>query len=223
MKFRRLDQQGAIDVLFIPFILVIIFFFGAAGFGIWAFMSREDYKNNSDQKSAIAVSAAIQRTQAADAKTYAEAAKNPLSKFTGPSDFGNVSVQYPRTWSAYAIQSSGNASLPIDAYFSEGHVSDVNNNSSAFALRVQLVGQTYDQVMQAFQGQQQGQVTVAPYTLPKVPSVIGSIVTGQIENQKQGTMVVLPLRNMTLKIWTDTPAYLPDLSNIVLPNLTFSP
>lgn len=69
---KTLTQRGAVNVLLLPLILVVLFFLGAVGFGYWAFAEREDYKNNSDQKVAIAVAAAEKRTQAADAKVFAE-------------------------------------------------------------------------------------------------------------------------------------------------------
>ena len=73
MKTSLSDQRGALNGLLIPLILVVVLFLGAAGFGFWAFSSREDYKNNSDAKVAVAVTAAEKRTEATAAKTYAEA------------------------------------------------------------------------------------------------------------------------------------------------------
>lgn len=221
---KTLDQRGVLNALLIPLILVIIFFIGAAGFGYWAFSSRQDYKNNSDQKVAVAVEAAEERTQAADAKQYAEEAKRPLKTYVGPSSFGALTVQYPKTWSAHVIENVDNDSRPIDAYFHPDFVPDTGNQTKSFALRIQLVGQSYDSVLDGYNGAaKNGKVTVAPYRLAKVPTAIGSVVTGQIDSRKQGTMVVLPLRNMTLKIWADSSEYLPDLNNIILPNFSFTP
>jgi hypothetical protein len=38
-----------------------------------------------------------------------------------------------------------------------------------------------------------------------------------------GTMVLLPMRDKTLEIWTEAPAYLADFNTYILPNITFSP
>lgn len=220
---KALDQRGVINPLLIPLILVIVFFLGAAGFGYWAFSERQDYKNNSDQKVAVAVEAAEKRTQAADAKQYAEEAKKPLKTYVGPAAFGAVTVQYPKTWSAH-VNESDSSSRPLDAYFHPDFVPDTDDQNKSFALRIQLVGQSYDQVIDSYSSQvKNGNAKIAPYRLAKVPSAIGSIVTGQLDSRKQGTMVVLPLRNMTLKIWADSSEYLPDLNNIILPNFSFTP
>lgn len=221
---KSLNERGAINVLMVPLILVIVFFLAAAGFGYWAFASREDYKNNSDAKVAVAVTAAEKRTQAADAKAFAEEAKNPLKSYVGPSAFGAISVQYPKTWSSYVIEGDDNSSTPVDAYFHPDFVPNVSDQDQSFSLRIQLVSQSYDQVLNSFNSSaKSGRVTVAPYKLPKVPTVVGSIVQGQISPNKQGTVVILPLRNMTLKMWVDASQFTPDYNNIILPNISFTP
>lgn len=207
----------------VPLIVVFVLFIAAAGFGVWAFMGRQDYKDNSDQKSAAAAQEARVKTQAEDAAKYAEEAKSPYKTFIGPPDFGSITVQYPKTWSAYAVQGA-RGSTPLDAYFHPDVVPDVNAEASVFALRIEVVDQAYDQVLNQFEsGVEAGEVSVAPYKLAKVPSVIGSRVTGQIESDKRGTMVLFPLRNVTLKVWTETDQYLGDFDNIILPNMTFVP
>lgn len=224
MKIRSFDQRGAINVLLIPLSLVIIFFVIAAVFGYWAYTSREDYKNNSDQKVAVAVTAAQTRTQASDAKDFAEQEKKPLRSYVGPSAFGAITVQYPKTWSGYVVEGNNSSSTPVDGYFDPGFVPDINNQNESYSLRVQLVSESYDQVLQQFSGNiQSAKTTAAPYKLPKVPSVVGTILSGQLDSNNQGAMVILPLRNMTLKIWSDSASFLPDFNNIILPNISFTP
>lgn len=221
---KTLTQRGAVNVLLLPLILVVLFFLGAAGFGYWAFAQREDYKNNSDQKVAVAVAAAEKRTQAADAKTFAEKEKQPLRTYVGPSQFGALTIQYPKTWSAYVIEGKDSSSKPIETYFYPEFVPNVGNNDQTYALRAELVSESYDQVLNDYEGSaKSGKVTIAPYKLPKVPNIVGSRIEGQLNTSKQGTMVILPLRNMTLKIWVDASAFAPDFNNIVLPNITFTP
>jgi len=221
---KSLDQRGSLNVLVVPLVLVIVFFLGAAGFGYWAFVSREDYKNNSDAKVAVAVTAAEKRTEAADAKKFAEAEKNPLKSYVGPSAFGAITVQYPKTWSAYVEEADNSSATPVNAYFHPDFVPNASDQNQSFSLRLQVVNQSYDQVLNTFSGNiKQGKATSAPYKLPKVPNVVGTMVQGQLSSTKQGTMVVLPLRNMTMKIWVDASQFTPDYNNIILPNMSFTP
>jgi len=86
------------------------------------------------------------------------------------------------------------------------------------------VQSSYQTVVEQFKPRiDTGKATSSPYTLPKVPSVVGLRVEGQITETKQGVMIVLPLRNMTLKIWTESNDFKGDLDTNILPNLTFVP
>ncbi|HEY5667921.1 MAG TPA: hypothetical protein VIR03_02025 [Candidatus Saccharimonadales bacterium] len=220
---NRLSERGAVNVLLIPLILLVLFFFGALGFGFWAFAQRSHYKNDSDQISATAVSKAVATQKQTDAAAYAEAAKKPLVSYIGPSTFGNITVNYPKTWSGYVIENDAGGN-PISAYFQPGVVPSVTDITKSFALRVELVQTPYDTLLGQFKTSlQAGKVTVTPYTLPKVPSVVGSRVEGQITPTKQGIMVILPLRNMTLRIWTESNDFKSDLDTNILPNLSFVP
>jgi hypothetical protein len=219
----RTDQRGVLNTLLIPLILLLLMVLGAGGFGLWAYGSRQDYKNNVDQKIAAAEAKTKQTTQDEDRVQYAEAAKQPLDTYIGPSAFGNITVKYPKTWSAYVKESSGGGS-PVNAYFQPNFVPNVDNQKNAYALHIELVQQSYDQVMAQFGGLVQSKaVTVVPYSLPKVPTVVGSRVEGQLTPDKQGVMIVLPLRNQALKISTEATQFKADLDAFILPNLTFQP
>lgn len=219
----KLNQRGAINVLLIPLILMTLLFLSAGSFGVWAFTSRADYKNNSDQKAAIAAAEMRKKTQAEDEVKYAEQAKKPYDTYIGPAPYGNITVNYPKTWSAYVVEAE-RGSTPVSAYFQPKIVPSITNQENSFALRVELVQNTYESVLDQFKTRlDRSQATVKPYSLPKVPSVVGSRVEGQITNTKQGTMVILPLRNMTLKIWTESNDFKGDLDTHILPNFSFIP
>jgi len=209
--------------MLISLVVSIVLLIGFISFGVWAFMGRQDYKNNSDAKVAVAVAAAKRQTQATDAALYAEAAKSPFTTYTGPAQYGSVKVTYPKTWSAYAVENS-NSSTPVNDYFHPAVVPDAAEKDNAYALRLQVTNTSYDQVLKQYQSSvQTGKVTIKPYSLPNVSSVVGSRVDGQITNTKQGSVIVLPLRNLTLEIWTESNTFLPDFNNTILKNLSFSP
>jgi hypothetical protein len=220
---NSLNERGAVNILLVPLILAVLFFFSALGFGFWAFSGRQEYKNKSDQITAVAVNEAITATQQADAVKYGEEAKKPYDNYIGPAPFGNVTVNYPKTWSAYVMEDQ-DGSKPITAYFNPKFVPNVGEKENAMALRVELVQDSYDKVTESFNGLlKTKEVTLQPYKLAKVPSVVGSRIEGQITSTKQGTMIILPLRNMTLKIWTESNDFKADLDTHILPNFSFVP
>ncbi len=220
MSMKR--EAGAINALLLPLLVAMILLVGTAVFGVWAFGSRQDYKDNVDAKIAVAVNATkVAEDKVKDAQ-FAEESKNPLKSYTGPAAYGTVVIQYPKTWSGYVID-SGNNDPFVDGYFAPGVVPNTEDDKSTFALRVQVSSQSYSDSLQQYQAVSDGSVAVQPYALPKVPSVVGVMVTGAIEENRQGTMVILPLRNTTLKIWTESNSFKGDFSNIILPNASFSP
>jgi hypothetical protein len=210
--------------------MVVILLVVAIIFGVWAYSGKESYKNSSNQKIAAAVTLAESQQMAIDTRNNNIANQNPLDTYTGPSEYGSLDIQYPKDWSVYMIVASSgdnNSSNPVQGYFQPGIVPDTQNSNNLFALQVEVMQQPYNQVVANFDSQaQSGHVTVNPYSLPKVPSAIGVMVSGQIETNISGSMVVLPLRDTTLEIWTETSPtfnYSSDFTNTILPNFSFSP
>lgn len=216
---KQLEESGNVLVT----VLLVVLLVAALGFGLWAYQSRQDYKNNSDQKVAAAVATARQQESTAKDKQFAEQEKQPLKTYKGPEAYGSVVIKYPKTWSGY-VDDTGHSSAVVDGYFAPGVVPAVNNQDATFALRVQVVNQSYSQVVNGFSGaQKQGQVSAKPYSAPRVPSVVGLRLHGQLKNNKTGDMVILPLRDKTLELWTESPEFENDFSKNILANFTFSP
>ncbi len=221
MRFR--EPQAGYSALIVPLILSVTLLVAAIGVGAWAFTQMMDYKNNSDQKVTDAVVAAKQDEDKVKDAAFAEQEKSPLKAYTGPAAYGSIAVNYPKTWSGYIIDTRPSSPF-VDGYFYPGVVPDIQDPASSFALRVQVIQTSYSETLSAFTSYvQQGKATVHPYALPKVPSVIGVRIDGQLSAAKSGSMIILPLRNMTLKVWTEAPQFQADFSNNILPNLTFAP
>lgn len=218
---KKIDNRGSINVLLIPFVLVIVFFLGSLGFGFWAFTSRQDYKENVDEKIATAVDVAKKQAATEKDNEFIEREKRPLKEYAGPDAYGSINVKYPKTWSAYVVQGTGTA--PLDGYFHPNFVPD-DKSGASYALRVQVVNKTFDATVRQFDGNvKAGKTKAKPYKPANVDNVVGLRLTGQLENQQQGTMVLLQLRDKTIKIWTEGDQYEKDFVDSILANLTFIP
>ncbi len=218
---KQLNQRGHMDPLLIPLIIAVIFFVAAGSFGIWAFISRQDYKNNSDQKAAAAVVVAEEKTSSKKDNEFLEKEKQPYKLYEGPSAYGSLVVSYPKTWSAY-ISEKTTGSTPLDAFFHPGFVPAVDGNP-AYALRIQVVDQSYATVLKSFDSfVKSGKVTAAAYVPPQAPTITGVRLEGDIVPNKKGAMILLPIRDKTLKIWVESPDFVKDLDTHILPNYKFS-
>lgn len=208
--------------LIISLIVSLLLLLGAIGFGVWAYGGREDYKNNVDQKISAAVDVAKQQKSEEKDKEFIEKEKNPYKTYKGPSTFASINITYPKTWAAFVTETD-KSSNPVDGYFHPNFVPGVQSGT-AFALRIQMVNQPYNQQLKEFESKtKQGKVKVSPYKAPKVPDVLGSRIEGEINTGQKDYMVMFPVRDKTLKVWTESESFLKDLDGIILPNLTFVP
>jgi hypothetical protein len=219
------NQDGAVSGVAISLVLCVLLLLGAIGFGAWAFTSRQDYKNNSDQKAAAASEVARKNEAVVQEKHFAEEYKKPFDTYNGPEATGSLHIEYPKTWSSYVVDSSiGGTSQTLEGYFAPGTVPSVDDKGSVFSLRVSVLGQAYSTVVSAFSTQQKaGKLQVSAYSLPKLPKVVGVRVVGQLQQDQSVDMVVLPLRSQTLEIWTEGSQYANDFNSYILPNFSFAP
>lgn len=215
------DEEGSIGLLIALGVLIVLFV-SAAVFGIWSYASRQDYKHNSDQKAAAAVAIAIKQEDTKKDADFVEKEKNPLRTYTGPETYGKLIIKYPKTWSA-AVDEGGNGGIAINGYLHPDFVPGLQSNTN-FALRVQIVQVSYDNVLKQYDSPvRSGLAKVSPYVAPKVAGITGARIDGQIDSQKKGSLVLLPLRDKTIKIWTESDQFFGDFNNIILANLTFIP
>jgi hypothetical protein len=217
------NQAGRVSVLIFPLIFVILLLIGAVSFAAWAFTGRQDFKNNVDQKVAVAVNNALKVEDAKKDAQFSQDYKKPLKQYTGPSAYGSLKLQYPKTWSAY-IDETDNGATGLNGYFYPDFVPTLNNPANSYALRVQVVNQTYATVLKTLSGYVLSQRSViTPYSLPSLKNVVGSRVEGIVISGKVGSMVLLPLRDKTLELWTEAAQFDDDFNNIILANASFSP
>lgn len=208
--------------------LLVILLISVSGFGFWAFSERQTYKNDSDKLVAVAVTKAEKATTEQNNKKFAEELKNPLKVYTGPSSYGSITIEYPKTWSGY-VSTANTSGAVLDGYFNPDVVPTILPPSSGqsrqpIALKVQVIAQTYDQVVTAQKSFiTSGKVTASPYALPKMPEQVGTKFVGAISSDINGTQYVLPLRDKTLVITTESDQFLNDINTYILPNFTFVP
>lgn len=214
----KLNQKGS---LLIPVIVLGTLLLVSLVFGLWAFAGRQDYKNNVQSKIDEAVKEAETQLALEKDAEFAEREKSPNRTYQGPSAFGSLSITYPKPWSVY-VDERGSGSTPLKGYMQPNYV-QVDEQEVIYALRFEIVETDYQQVLKGFDGARRtGKVTVEAYRAPKVPNELGSRLSGEVVPRKQGDMVLLPLRDKTIKIWTEGNDFRSDFNNI-LAALSFVP
>ncbi len=213
-----MDQRGVANVLLIPLIIAAVLLVATIGFAAWAFSERQSYKNDVDEKIAAAIE--INTKEVSDKKDneFLEKEKYPLDTFEGGDQFGHVKVGYPKTWSAYITENESGAEYAFSPRYISGEV------DSPRALKIKIENRPYSDAISTYDGQLlNGEVKAKAYALPKLRSVVGTRFDGAIEQGKQGTVILLPLRDKTITISNEVPGLVNDFNKIILENLTFNP
>ncbi|MCA9348998.1 hypothetical protein KC878_02510 [Candidatus Saccharibacteria bacterium] len=222
MKRLNDSSQGSVQVILLILSTSLLVF--SLIFGFWAFASRQDYKNNVDKKIDAAVESAKADQKLEDQAKYDEEAKSPYTSYTSSESLGSVELTYPKTWDAYIVEDADSSNKPVDAYFNPGFVPGVSTGSS-YALRFEIIDSTIDKELSPFNSKATtGSVTVKAYRPAAVKNArAGYRIDGEIFTNRQGSLVLIPVRDKTLEIWTEQEKYVKDFESIILANLSYVP
>ncbi len=194
-------------------------------FGLSAYTENQTTRQELNRLVAKAITEA-ETAQATKLKLqFEEESKNPTKNYIGPSTYGSVTFSYPKTWSAYVDESS--TSQPINGYFHPDKVPGLQSKT-AFALRIELLNTSYSSELQKYNSQiKAGVLKAAAYVPPKMTGAAnvqpGTRLDGSLSTTQKGSMVIIKIRDKTLRIYTESSNFTSDFSNIILPSLTFTP
>lgn len=216
------NHAGSINVLLIPLILIILLLMGVSGFGLWSYSEMQKYKFETDKIVATKVEIAKKETATEKDKEFSEKEKDPLKYYKGPEQFGGVTIKFPKTWSGY-VDDSGKGTNPVDGYFQPMVVPNVQSGNN-YALRLQVVSRNFNDEAKSYDNLvKTGRVKSSMYSNPNIPNVVGLKFEGDLTNNQKGIAVILPLRDKTVKLWTEADQYYEDYNKYILPNFTFTP
>ena len=221
-KYLKGNQSGTINVLLVPLILVTVLLLAISVFALITFNSRQQYKNETDKIVATQVDIAVKETSTKKDNEFAEKEKQPLKNYQGPDAYGALIIRYPKTWSGY-VDDSSNGSVPVNGYFYPTTVPGFQSGT-AYALRVQVVGRSFSEETRSYDNQvKSGKAKATSYSNKNIPGVVGMRVEGESEPKKQGIVVMLPLRDKTVKLYTESDQFYKDFNDNILPNFSFTP
>lgn len=190
-------KSHALEIVLIIFIFLIG---GAAIAGAAYCQSQYSQLSESvNSKRSIEISNKKEETKLADDKAYEKRSANPYREFTGPSDFGSITFEYPKEWSVY-LNNDDDSNPTYEAYFGPDYIPPVGQGS-IFALSFKLVGQNYDAYIKQFEGKK-----LSSSSAFSVNGLTGIKVTGKLdekEDQPDGAEVIIKINNYTAIIRTD--------------------
>ncbi|MBQ3430335.1 hypothetical protein IJG21_02845 [Candidatus Saccharibacteria bacterium] len=200
-------------------LLVFFIFISVAALALLGYVYFEytDLKNNVDEKISLAVASAEKETTEKLEAAFTEREKSPYLNFSGPTDYGELSFQYPKTWSVY-VAKDANKGGDFEAYLNPGEVSPVSD-STINALRVIISTKSIEKVQEAYEKLvSKGTLTAEIKTINNESSTVYS---GTLPNKLVGAAAVIKLRDKTAIIETDAEIFLEDF-NQILETITYN-
>ena len=211
MSKRRAYERGGIHASTIIVIILTVLVAAAGSVAIWAYLQYQEQKTDVDGKIDLAKTEARKVQAEADEKKFIEREKEPNRQFVGPSDYGRVTFQYPKTWSVYEARDASSGGT-YEAYLNPIVVPQVASRQQ-FALRVTITDQDYDSALTQYRSiVKRGDLKSTGIT---VGEYIGTRLDGNFTKDIRGAAVIFKIRDKTLTIRTDSNTFLGDFNALV--------
>lgn len=212
MMKRDKKERGSVNGWMVGTIGCLILFLIAGSLAIWAYTQYSHEKSNVDSKVAIEVAKGKSEQAESDQKKFSEEAKNPRIEFVGPSEYGRVSFMYPKTWSVY-IENDGSNRGDYKAYLNPVAVPSASNKASRFALRLEIINKNLDTVLNDYQSRlKKGELTSSS---TEFNGISATRIDGTFEKELRGSVVLMKVRDKTIRFSTDADTFKPDFQTIL--------
>ncbi len=183
-----------------------------SGVFMWLFVSKNnEYAELSDEVD-LKIAAAVSEAKAEQALADAEEAKKDTRQFTGPTDYGQLSFDFPKMWSVY-VASDASKGGDFVAYLNPLEIEPVSD-STVYALRVTIVNKGFESVTADYQRYlERDELSMTTVT---VGGTTANRYVGKIPGTElNGIIVVLKIRDKTAILRTDAMGYEGDFQTIL--------
>lgn len=206
------DNSGLIKTIVIIILALVAVTF--IGLFIWMFVQYSETREDVDGQIAVAVAAAKDEQAKADEEEFSEREKYPYNTFSGPADYGQLTFEYPRTWSVYVAADAANGG-DFEAYFNPIQVNTVSKDTIN-ALRLVIRNKSFDDVAAEYQRYlDRGNYNLKVGTIT-VNGTTANIYEGTIPNTDlNGYIVIFKIRDKTAVMQTDSVLFKTDFDKLI--------
>lgn len=209
---EKKDNSKLILIIVIVFlsILMVTFF----GLFIWKLMDYNEISTDVNGQIDVAVAAAKDKQAMELEQEFSEREKYEYRIFSGPVDYGQLSFEYPKTWSVY-VASDASKGGDFKAYFNPIQVNEVSN-STIMALRVSVRDKDFESVAEEYQRHVQArdsQLSMSSITFNNITAnkYVGTIPGTELS----GIIVIFKIRDKTAVIQTDSVNFEADFNKLL--------
>ena len=187
------------------------------GLFIWMLMEYTAARTDVDGQIAVKVVEAVDENTEKLENDFAEREKYPFRTFAGPADYGELTFEYPKTWSVYIPEDASNGG-DFRAYFNPIEVSAISSEAIN-SLRLSILDQAFDSVISSYQGELEGEtpnMRLDLVTIGQGNNVNANLYSGKIPGTEfMGYVAIFKIRDKTVIIQTDSILFEEDYSKIL--------
>lgn len=209
------DVSGLIKtIIIIALSLVSVTFIGLF---VWMLVQYNDVQSDVQGQIDKEVARAKDEQATKMEAEFLEREKYPYKTFAGPVDYGQLTFEYPKTWSVYvaaAATTGGN----FNAYFNPNQV-DAVGKDTVNALRVTILNESFDKVTESYQREMKAKnstLTMETVTIGKNNDITANRYTGTIPSTElSGLIVTFKIRDKTAILQTDSMLFQADFDKLL--------
>lgn len=206
------DVSGLVKTIVIIVLALIAVTF--IGLFIWMFMQYSEAHDDVTGQINVAVAEAKDEQAKELEAEFLEREKYPYKTFSGPADYGELTFEYPKTWSVY-VAADASKGGDFAAYFNPVQV-DAVAADTINALRVTIRNKSFEDVTTEYQKlmeKRDSGLTVESIT---VNGTSANRYTGKIPNTNlNGYIVIFKIRDKTAILQTDSVLFKEDFDKLL--------
>ena len=187
------------------------------GLFIWMYTQYDAARTDVDGQIAKAVVAAREEVTMKLEDEFAEREKDPYRTFAGPIDYGELTFEYPKTWSVYVANDATDGG-DFEAYFNPIQVGVVSD-TTIDALSVSILNKAIDEVAAEYQKyleEEEPTLKLESVTIGQNNDIVANRYTGIIpDTEFSGYIVVFKLRDKTVILQTDSVLFENDFNTLL--------
>lgn len=213
-QFKKDTKSLIKTIAIIALSLVSLTFIGLF---IWMLMEYTAARTDVDGQIAAKVVEALDENTEKLENEFAERDKYPFRTFAGPADYGELTFEYPKTWSVYIAEDASNGG-DFKAYFNPIELNAISNDTIN-SLRVSILNRAFENVISSYQGQLNGEnpnMQLNLVTIGQGNDINANLYSGKIPGTEfMGYVTIFKVRDKTVIIQTDSVLFEEDYSKVL--------
>ena len=185
-----------------------------AGLFVWMTIRYNEVSGDVQDKIDAEVAEAKDKQAAEMEAEFLEREKYPYKTFLGPEDYGQLSFEYPRTWSVYIAADAANGG-DFRAYFNPVQVNTIDRDTIN-ALELKILDRSFDDVADEYQRYLDNIDANLTMESVIVNGVTANRYSGKIPNTElNGYILIIKIRDKTAVLQTDSVLFEGDFNKII--------